>query len=53
MYAMYMYTLLCIFTSNHIFTILSEQTYPWVVPLGTSHPKLLKPIKLQNNIGLT
>jgi len=27
-------------------------TYPWVVPIGTSHPKLLKPIQLYNNIGL-
>jgi hypothetical protein len=53
MYAMYMYTLLCMFTSNHIFTILSGQTYPWVVPLRTSHSKLLKPIELQDNIELT
>jgi hypothetical protein len=26
--------------------------YPWVVPLGMSHPKLLKPIQLQNNMEL-
>jgi hypothetical protein len=29
------------------------QTYPWVDPLGTSHFGVLKPIQLQNNIGLT
>jgi len=28
------------------------QTHPWVVPLGTSHPNFLKPIQLQNNMGL-
>jgi len=28
-------------------------TYPWVDPLRTSHPKFLKPIQLQNNIGIT
>jgi hypothetical protein len=28
------------------------QTHPWVVPLGTLHPKFLKPIQLQNNMRL-
>jgi len=27
------------------------QTHPWVVPLGTSHSKILKPTQLENNIG--
>jgi len=29
------------------------QTRPFVVPLRTSHPKILKPMQLQENIGLT
>ncbi len=32
---------------------LSQQTYTWVVPLGTSHPKFLRPIQLQDNTRLT
>jgi hypothetical protein len=29
------------------------QNYSWVAPLGTSKPKFLKPIQLQDNIGFT
>lgn len=31
---------------------LNEQTYLWVVPIRMSHPKFMKPIQLQNDIGL-
>jgi hypothetical protein len=30
-----------------------NQTYPWVLPLEMLDPKFLKPIQVQNNIGLT
>ncbi len=30
-----------------------RQTHPWVVPLRTSHPKILRRIQLQNNIWFT
>jgi hypothetical protein len=34
-----------VFKLTIMFFIL-QQTYPWVVPLGTSHPKFLRPIQL-------
>jgi hypothetical protein len=29
------------------------QTHPWVVPLGTSHPNISRPLQFQDNIGFT
>jgi hypothetical protein len=40
-----------IFTKMWELFNIGGQTYPWVVPLGTSHPKISKPTQLQNNVG--
>jgi len=43
--------ILCLMHSKDLYS--TRQNYPWVVLLGMSHPKVLWPIQLQNNIGFT
>ncbi len=41
--------LICHFLFFSLVCFVGGTTYPWVVPLGTPHPKFLKPIQLYNN----